>query len=117
MSNIEPEYLHLCSLSSLPKRFGKRFELEDGIEVALFQVEGNIYAVDNVCPHQKFPLLHEGEVEESAVTCPMHGWKFDLVTGKCLSGGNATLKTYEVMIQHGEIHIEKPKLEKPKWME
>jgi len=112
-----PNYISLCPLSSLPRRFGKRFELEEGIEVALFQVEGNIYVVDNVCPHQKFPLLYEGEVEESAVICPMHGWKFDLATGECLSGGKARLKTYKVVIKNGEVLIEKPEPEKPKWME
>ncbi|MGE3801783.1 MAG: Rieske (2Fe-2S) protein [Candidatus Kapaibacterium sp.] len=112
-----PDYIHLCSLSSLPKRFGKRFELDGGIEIALFQVDGKVYAVNNVCPHQKFPILYEGEREEHTITCPMHGWKFDIRNGRCIEGGNATLRTYPVLIEEENIYIERPEPDVPKWME
>lgn len=111
------EYIDVCSLSEMPKRFGKRVQLEDGTEVAIFDVDGTLYAVDNICPHQKFPLLFEGEVQDCSVTCPMHSWEFDLRTGECLSGNNARLVTYEVFEQDGRIMLEKPVPVKPKWME
>lgn len=114
---LDPDYIHLCALSSLPKRFGKRFQLEDDIEIALFQVDGEIYAINNICPHQKFPVLYEGEMEDCTVTCPMHGWKFDIRSGQCLEGGNALLKTYEVRVEDGQILIKRPEPEQPKWME
>jgi nitrite reductase (NADH) small subunit len=49
--------------------------------VALFNVEGTFYALDGVCPHQGGPLA-EGEVTGCIVTCPWHGWQFDVCTGQ-----------------------------------
>lgn len=111
------EYIRVCSLAEMPKRFGKRIELDDDVEIALFDVDGTLYAVDNICPHQKFPLLYEGDVRDCVVTCPMHSWQFDIRTGECLTGGSAQLATYEVVVQDGEVMIEKPEPAKPKWME
>jgi len=49
--------------------------------VALFNVEGTLFALDGVCPHQGGPL-GKGTLSESIVTCPWHGWQFDVRTGK-----------------------------------
>lgn len=111
------EYIRACALAEMPKRFGKRIEIEEGVEVALFDVDGTLYAVDNICPHQKFPLLHEGDINDCVVTCPMHGWRFDIRTGECLSGGTAQLAVYEAFVRDGDIMIEKPGRATPKWME
>lgn len=117
MAQNSKEYIHVCALSEMPKRFGKRVRLEDGGEAAIFDIDGTLYAVDNVCPHQKFPLLYEGEIKDCTVTCPMHSWEFDLQTGECLSGNKARLATYEVFVQDGQVMMEKPVPAKPKWME
>ena len=77
----------------------------DGNDIAIFNVEGKIYALKNVCPHQHFSLLHEGEICDGAVTCPMHGWTFDLATGASRTGqGKAT--TYPVRIKGNDILVE-----------
>src|SRR5271167_2340422 len=49
--------------------------------VALFNVEGAFYALDGVCPHQGGPL-GKGQLSGTVVTCPWHGWQFDVCTGK-----------------------------------
>jgi nitrite reductase (NADH) small subunit len=49
--------------------------------VALFNVDGTFYALDGVCPHQGGPL-GRGELEGCIVTCPWHGWQFDVRTGQ-----------------------------------
>jgi nitrite reductase (NADH) small subunit len=49
--------------------------------VALFNVDGTFYALDGVCPHQGGPLA-DGEVTGCVVTCPWHGWQFDVRTGQ-----------------------------------
>ena len=46
-------------------------------ELALFNVAGKFHCVDNVCPHRGGPL-GEGTLEGSVVTCPWHGWRFDV---------------------------------------
>jgi nitrite reductase/ring-hydroxylating ferredoxin subunit len=51
--------------------------------VALFNVQGTIYALDGVCPHQGGPL-GQGTLAGSVVTCPWHGWQFDVRSGQHL---------------------------------
>ena len=79
--------------------------LVDGVQVAVFKVQGKIYALKNVCPHQHFSLLHEGEICDGAVTCPMHGWTFDLATGESRTGqGKAT--AYPVQVRNNDIFVD-----------
>lgn len=54
----------------------------DGKQIALFKLEGCIYAIEGTCPHLGGPL-GEGSLDENLVTCPWHGWQFDVKTGKC----------------------------------
>ena len=56
-----------------------------GQRIALFNVGGKFYAVDNDCTHVGGPLS-EGFVEDTRVTCPWHGAQFDLQTGEALEG-------------------------------
>lgn len=67
----------------------------DGEDVAVFQIGSEYFAVDNHCPHQHFSKLHEGGLEGSVITCPMHGWSFDLASGACVNG-DGRLKKYAV---------------------
>jgi nitrite reductase/ring-hydroxylating ferredoxin subunit len=55
-------------------------------EVAVFNVGGEFYAIDNSCPHRGGPL-GEGELEDCIVTCPWHEFRFDVRTGKCIDTG------------------------------
>lgn len=54
--------------------------MEDRV-VALFNVAGTYYALDGVCPHQGGPL-GQGELRGHVVTCPWHGWQFDVRSGQ-----------------------------------
>ncbi len=53
----------------------------EGRVIALYNVEGTVYALDGVCPHQGGPL-GDGALEACIVTCPWHGWQFDVRTGQ-----------------------------------
>ena len=70
--------------------------------LALFSIDGKIYAVENNCPHQHFEVLHQGRLEGFTITCPMHGRIFDLETGSCLNG-DGRLKKIEIKILDDEI--------------
>jgi nitrite reductase/ring-hydroxylating ferredoxin subunit len=76
-----------------------------GEEVALFRVGSEIVAVGNVCPHQHFSMIHEGEVSEGIVTCPMHGWRFDLRTGQSVNN-SGRLKWYRTKVIGDEVWVE-----------
>ncbi len=69
-----------------------------GTAVAVANVDGTFYACTNSCPHAEGPL-GDGALEGSVVTCPYHGWKFDLKTGASLTNPGVTLKTYPVAIE------------------
>jgi len=76
----------------------------DGEEIAIFQIGSDIFAVRNDCPHQHFQLLHQGTLKDHALTCPMHGWTFDLRTGKAMNG-DGNLKKYMVKIIDDDVWI------------
>lgn len=75
----------------------------------LFRVGDELFAVRNRCPHQQFEMLHEGVVEGFTVTCPMHGWQFDLRTGASVnqkSGGRLKTWKTEVLGKDVVVHCE-----------
>ncbi len=109
------EFIRACSLKDISRRQGRLIVLDDGTQVAIFMVDGELYAVDNVCPHQHAPVIADGFVEDCTVTCPLHGWTFDLKTGNVL-GGASRLRTYEVYCDGDEVMLEKPEPELPTWM-
>ncbi len=76
-------------------------------EVALFQVEGEVLAIDNVCPHRGGPLA-EGDVSGCVVYCPLHAWSFDLRTGVSPSNARARVETYPVRVLDGVVEVEVP---------
>ena len=79
-----------------------------GNSVALFNVEGSYYAIDDTCTHRGGPLC-EGEVEGTEVTCPWHGATFDLTNGSVLNPPAPDgVSSYKVVVEENEIKIEIP---------
>jgi 3-phenylpropionate/trans-cinnamate dioxygenase ferredoxin subunit len=77
-----------------------------GRSVAMFNVEGAIYAIDNDCTHDGGPLS-EGVVNEGCVVCPWHGAEFDLATGKALTPPAVEdVRNYKVFISGDDISLE-----------
>ncbi len=111
----EKEFVRACSIEEIPTRRGKNIYFDEDRQVAIFKIEGKLYAVNNICPHQHAPVLFEGQIEDCTVTCPLHGWMYDLETGQALGGG-AKLKTFEVYVEGEDVMVEVPKKEIPAWM-
>jgi nitrite reductase (NADH) small subunit len=92
------------------------------IEVGVFNVGGELYALPNVCPHQFGPLC-EGTVNGTTacsaatgwqfawvrdgeiVTCPWHGIEFDIATGRSLSSPRLRVRTYPVTVENGRVKV------------
>ena len=76
------------------------------LSLALFNLEGVIYALDNTCPHAGGPL-GEGLVDGRLVSCPWHGWKFDIPTGTCMKNpiDSWRVRSYEVRENNGHIQV------------
>ena len=73
-------FVRLAGLEELEVDHGHRVELGDEDAVALIRTGDGVYAVEDVCSHEEYPLS-EGWVEDHTVECALHGSRFDLVTG------------------------------------
>lgn len=76
----------------------------NGRQIALFNVAGAIYALDNTCLHRGGPL-GEGDLEGSIVTCPWHGWQYDVRTGEKCGDPSKRVERFEVKLEGGEIFV------------
>jgi NAD(P)H-dependent nitrite reductase small subunit len=99
----EKGYKLICSVNELKEGIGKRFLVND-IEIAVFKVRDEIFALNNICPHQQSHLIYDGFIEEEFVVCPAHGWKFNLKTGKKDSGSNG-LQVFPVKVVDGKVYV------------
>jgi 3-phenylpropionate/trans-cinnamate dioxygenase ferredoxin subunit len=97
------DYVRVATLEQVPAGKG-RVVFVTGRTVALFNVEGQIYALDDSCPHAG-SSLGMGRLDGATVTCRGHGLRFDVRTG-CMSGkGGLCVATYPVRITGDEIAI------------
>jgi nitrite reductase/ring-hydroxylating ferredoxin subunit len=73
-------------------------------EIALARVGNEFYALQSACLHLKGPL-GEGRLEDHLLTCPWHGWQYDVRTGKNDFDLAIQLRTYEVKVEDGEVRV------------
>jgi len=92
------------STHEIPNNQGKVVEI-NGTTIALFNVNGQFCAIANTCPHRGGPL-GEGDLEGSVVTCPWHGWQFDVTTGKSPVNPAASVKTFPCKIEGSDVFVE-----------
>jgi 3-phenylpropionate/trans-cinnamate dioxygenase ferredoxin component len=77
-----------------------------GRTIGMFNVEGTIYAIDNVCTHEGAPLS-EGVVNDGCVVCPWHAAEFDLSTGQALTPPAVEdVQSYKVVVSGDDISVE-----------
>ncbi|MCB9778978.1 MAG: Rieske 2Fe-2S domain-containing protein [Alphaproteobacteria bacterium] len=68
-----------------------------GTAVAVANVDGTFYATTNTCPHADGPL-GEGSLDGRILTCPYHGWAFDVADGACKTNPDVKIETYDVQV-------------------
>lgn len=100
------KWVNAAKYSDLEPGACRSVDLDDDITIAIFNVEGEIFALDNTCPHAGGPL-GEGSLEGDMITCPWHGWKFYVKTGECQKNPVEAWKvqSYPVRIQEDCIQI------------
>lgn len=76
----------------------------DETEIAVWQLDGEYYALDNVCTHQGGPLC-DGRTEDHYVYCPWHGHQFDLETGEHGQLDRLDTETFEVVVDDGDVFV------------
>ena len=76
-----------------------------GKALALFNVDGTYYAIDNTCPHRGGPL-GEGDLDGSVVTCPWHAWRWDVRSGANLNNPAVRVACFPVIIEQDTVYVE-----------
>jgi NAD(P)H-dependent nitrite reductase small subunit len=94
----------VTALSELRSGVGKAVTVQE-LDLALFLVGEHVYAIENLCPHQHIPVLSEGSLDGTVLTCPMHGWRYDLSTGACVHA-SGRVRTYPVEIRDGDVYVD-----------
>lgn len=79
----------------------------EGMDIFLVMVDGAVHACDNTCAHQHFAELHSGVFDGCLVTCPRHGWTYDVRTGLSTTG-EGRIRSYRVSIRGDDIYINLP---------
>lgn len=101
--NREPEFVRVTDTGSIASGMAKPFVV-GRYEIAVFNLDGTYYALENTCPHQGGPLA-DGFIDGTHVTCPWHAWTFDIPTGKMTLGDFATVTRFAVRVENDAIFV------------
>ena len=97
------DFVKVASLSAVPP--GRMIGVKLGDEeVALYNVDGRIYATRDVCTHQYFPLS-QGALRGRVVTCALHQWRYDVTTGANVERPEIHVRCYEVKVDGQDILV------------
>lgn len=97
------EFVKVAAQSEIAPGSAKKVEV-NGKEIALFNIGGKFCAIADTCPHRGGPLS-EGTVEDNVVTCPWHGWQYDVTSGACLTNPAVTQAKYDVKAEAGDLYV------------
>jgi 3-phenylpropionate/trans-cinnamate dioxygenase ferredoxin component len=96
-------FVRVASAADVPSGTGTVVNV-NGRALALFNVGGRFYALDNTCLHRGGPV-GEGDLEDTIVTCPWHGFQYDVTTGRNVFDPEVGLETFDVRVSGGDVSI------------
>ena len=98
------EFIRVARVAEIPVGESRLFEIA-GRQIAIFNVSGHLHAIDNVCSHQGGPLA-EGEVDGCVVTCPWHGWTYDVTTGVSPDDADVHVSRFAVRVDGDDVSVD-----------
>ncbi len=98
-----PAFVKVATVADIPMGTVREVQANGKI-IALANVGGEFYAIDNTCLHRGGPL-GQGFLEGHVVECPWHGWQYDMKTGECTFNPDAKVPTYQVKIEGSDILV------------
>ena len=102
-SSTESNWHRATSVDQIPVGEGRECVAGDRL-IAVFNLNGEFYALDGVCPHQGGPL-GKGCLRGPVVTCPWHGWQFDVRSGKTPLGSRVKQAVFEVKVEGQDVLV------------
>lgn len=101
-------FVRVATIDEIPQGGSKLVEV-DMVRVALFNLDGAIYAIEDVCTHDGGPLVEGQVVNGCQVQCPRHGARFDICTGAAVKlPAFEPTRTYTVRVQGQDVWMEQP---------
>ena len=97
------EFVRVAKAGEIAPGQARMFEV-NGRQVAIFNCRGQLHAIDNVCDHQGGPLV-EGELDDCIVTCPWHGWTYDVRTGASPDDPDARVQRFELKVEGDDVLV------------
>ncbi len=97
------QFTKVATKADIPAGSGKVIEVE-GKAIAVFNCDGTFYAIDNTCKHRGGPL-GEGSLSGQTVTCPWHGWEYDVTSGACAMDASIRVQQFDVKIDGDNILV------------
>ena len=105
MTNEGGELVEVARAEDVPEGRGLRVQVGP-IEIGIFRADTSFFAIENACPHAGV-ALSEGTVERCVVTCPAHGFQYDLRTGHSVDGADGfPIPRFAIVERHGGLWIE-----------
>lgn len=97
------DFVEVARIEDLPPGRGTTVTVGNK-DVAIYNVDGQIYAMDDSCLHQGMSLGW-GKLDGKIVTCPAHGMRYDVTTGKVVGSKGIGVATYPVKLEDGKIFV------------
>ena len=97
-------WVRIAQVADIAEGRAKIVRLPDGDRVAVFRHEGRLSAIANACAHQNGPL-GEGRILDCLVTCPWHGFQYDVTTGRSPAPFTEKIPTYALRVENGEVWV------------
>jgi nitrite reductase/ring-hydroxylating ferredoxin subunit len=97
-------FVRAAKTDEIPAGTIREFQL-DGTTIALANVGGKFYAINNTCLHRGGPL-GQGVLADKVVTCPWHGWEYDVTTGKITQNPSVGVDCYPVEVRGPDIFVD-----------
>uniref|UniRef100_A0A7C2PGS8 Rieske (2Fe-2S) protein n=1 Tax=Schlesneria paludicola TaxID=360056 RepID=A0A7C2PGS8_9PLAN len=96
----------VCRLDELAEGEGREFVVADRV-LAVYLLDGQVYALDGICPHAGGPLA-QGMVRNQVVTCPWHGWQYNVCTGQHRINPKICVQTFAATVDDGVVYVNMP---------
>lgn len=100
------DFVTVARVGDIPEGEGAAYPVGDKV-VAVFNDAGEYYAINDLCPHQGASLA-EGQLENSVVACPWHGWRFCVHDGTWCDNRRISTDTFDLRIAGEEIQVRVP---------
>ncbi len=97
-------FVRTVKTEELPPGTVRELQIE-GKAIAVANVGGKFYAFNNMCLHRGGPL-GQGPLEGKVVTCPWHGWQYDVTTGKVLQNPSVGVDCYAVEVRGQDVFVD-----------